>query len=58
MFLSQPLDPDTPLWSYPLPSPEEMFPNLTIVQAFDDNGEENPELRPQSGVQSGAQTGG
>ena len=57
MFPSQPLDPDTLRWSYPLPSPEEMFPNLTIVQAFDDNGDENPELRPQSGVQSGAQTG-
>lgn len=57
MFPSQPLDPDTLRWSYPLPSPEEMFPNLTIVQAFDDNGDENPELRPQSGVQSGVQTG-
>ena len=57
MLPSQPLDPDVPLSSYPLPSPEEMFPNLTIVQAFDDNGDENPELRPQSGVQSGAQTG-
>ena len=57
MFPSQPLDPDTLRWSYPLPSPEEMFPNLTIVQAFDDNGDENPELRPQSGAQSGAQTG-
>ena len=57
MFPSQPLDPDTLRWSYPLPSPEEMFPNLTIVRAFDDNGDENPELRPQSGVQSGAQTG-
>ena len=57
MFPSQPLDPDTPRWSYPLPSIEEMFPNLTIVQAFDDNGEENPELRPQSGGQSGAQSG-
>ena len=57
MFPTQPLDPDTPRSSYPLPSPEEMFPNLTIVQAFDDNGDENPELRPQSGVQSGAQTG-
>ena len=57
MFPSQPLDPDTLRWSYPLPSPEEMFPNLTIVQAFDDNGDENPELRPQSGVQSRAQTG-
>ena len=57
MFPSQPLDPDTPRSSYPLPSPEEMFPNLTIVQAFDDNGDENPELRPQSRVQSGAQTG-
>ena len=53
MFPSQPLDPDTPRSSYPLPSPEEMFPNLTIVQAFDDNGGENPELRPQSGTQSG-----
>ena len=53
MFPSQPLDPDTLRWSYPLPSPEEMFPNLTIVQAFDDNGDENPELRPQSGTQSG-----
>jgi len=53
MFPSQPLDPDTPRSSYPLPSPEEMFPNLTIVQAFDDNGDENPELRPQSGTQSG-----
>ena len=53
MFPSQPLDPDTLRWSYPLPSPEEMFPNLTIVQAFDDNGGENPELRPQSGTQSG-----
>ena len=53
MFPSQPLDPDTPRWSYPLPSIEEMFPNLTIVQAFDDNGDENPELRPQSGAQSG-----
>lgn len=53
MFPSQPLDPDTPRWSYPLPSLEEMFPNLTIVQAFDDNGDENPELRPQSGTQSG-----
>ena len=57
MFPSQPLDPDTLRWSYPLPSPEEMFPNLTIVQAFDHNGDENPDLRPQSGVQSGAQTG-
>lgn len=57
MFPSQPLDPDTPRSSYPLPSPEEMFPNLTIVQAFDDNGDENPDLRPQSGVQSGVQTG-
>ena len=57
MFPSQPLDPDTPRWSYPLPSLEEMFPNLTIVQAFDDNGDENPELRPQSGGQSGAQSG-
>ena len=57
MFPSQPLDPDTPRSSYPLPSPEEMFPNLTIVQAFDNNGDENPDLRPQSGVQSGAQTG-
>lgn len=57
MFPSQPLDPDTPRSSYPLPSPEEMFPNLTIVQAYDDNGGENPELRPQSGIQSGAQTG-
>lgn len=53
MFPSQPLDPDTPRRSYPLPSFEEMFPNLTIVQAFDDNGDENPELRPQSGTQSG-----
>ena len=53
MFPSQPLDPDTPRWSYPLPSLEEMYPNLTIVQAFDDNGDENPELRPQSGTQSG-----
>ncbi len=53
MFPSQPLDPDTPRWSYPLPSLEEMFPSLTIVQAFDDNGDENPELRPQSGTQSG-----
>ena len=57
MLPSQPLDPDVPLSSYPLPSPEEMFPNLTIVHAFDDNGDENPELRQQSGVQSGAQTG-
>ena len=57
MFPSQPLDPDTLRWSYPLPSPEEMFPNLTIVQAFDHNGDENPDLRPQSGIQSGAQTG-
>ena len=57
MFPSQPLDPDTPRSSYPLPSPEEMFPNLTIVQAFDHNGDENPDLRPQSGIQSGAQTG-
>ena len=57
MFPSHPLDPDTPRSSYPLPSPEEMFPNLTIVRAFDDNGGENPELRPQSGIQSGAQTG-
>ena len=57
MLPSQPLDPDVPLSSYPLPSPEEMFPNLTIVQAFDDNGGENPELRSQSGVQSGVQTG-
>ena len=57
MFPSQPLDPDVPRSSYPLPSPEEMFPNLTIVQSFDDNGGENPDLRPQSGVQSGAQTG-
>ena len=57
MFPTQPLDPDTPRSSYPLPSPEEMFPDLTIVQAFDNNGDENPELRPQSGVQSGAQTG-
>ena len=53
MFPSQPFDPDLPRSSYPLPSPEEMFPNLTIVQAFDDNGDENPELRPQSGTQSG-----
>jgi putative citrate lyase acyl carrier protein len=53
MLPSQPLDPDVPLSSYPLPSPEEMFPNLTIVQAFDDNGDENPGLRPQSGTQSG-----
>lgn len=53
MFPSHPLDPDIPRSSYPLPSPEEMFPNLTIVQAFDDNGDENPELRPQSGTQSG-----
>ncbi len=50
MFPSQPLDPDIPRSSYPLPSPEEMFPNLTIVQAFDDNGDENPDLRPQSGA--------
>ena len=57
MFPAHPLDPDTPRSSYPLPSPEEMFPNLTIVQAFDNNGDENPDLRPQSGVQSGAQTG-
>ena len=57
MLPSQPLDPDVPLSSYPLPSPEEMFPNLTIVQAYDDNGGENPELRSQSGVQSGVQTG-
>ena len=57
MFPSQPLDPDIPRSSYPLPSPEEMFPNLTIVQAFDHNGDENPDLRRQSGVQSGAQTG-
>ena len=57
MFPSQPLDPDIPRSSYPLPSPEEMFPNLTIVQAFDHNGDENPDLRPQSGIQSGAQTG-
>ena len=57
MFPSQPLDPDSPRSSYPLPSPEEMFPNLTIVQAFDHNGDENPDLRPQSGIQSGAQTG-
>ncbi len=57
MLPSPPLDPDVPLSSYPLPSPEEMFPNLTIVQAFDDNGGENPELRSQSGVQSGVQTG-
>ena len=53
MFPSQPLGSDSPQWSYPLPSPEEMFPNLTIVQAFDDNGDENPDLRPQSGTQSG-----
>lgn len=57
MFPSQPLDPDSPRSSYPLPSPEEMFPNLTIVQAFDHNGDENPDLRQQSGVQSRAQTG-
>ena len=57
MFPSQPLDPDIPRSSYPLPSPEEMFPNLTIVQAFDHNGDENPDLRQQSGVQSRAQTG-
>lgn len=57
MYPSRPLDPDTPRSSYPLPSPEEMFPNLTIVQAFDDNGDENPDLRPQSGIQSGVQTG-
>ena len=57
MFPSQPLDPDTPRSSYPLPSPEEMFPNLTIVQALDDNGDENPDLRPQSGIQSGVPTG-
>ena len=53
MFPTQPLDPDTPRSSYPLPSPEEMFPDLTIVQAFDNNGDENSELRPQSGTQSG-----
>ena len=53
MFPSQPLDPDTLRWSYPLPSPKEMFPDLTIVQAFDNNGDENSELRPQSGTQSG-----
>ena len=58
MFPSRPLDSDSPRWSYPLPSPEEMFPHLRIVEAFDDNGDENPELRPQSGVQSGAQAGG
>ena len=52
-FPSQLLGSDSPQWSYPLPSLEEMFPNLTIVQAFDDNGDENPELRPQSGTQSG-----
>ena len=53
MFPTQPLDPDTPRSSYPLPSPEEMFPDLTIVPAFDNNGDENSELRPQSGTQSG-----
>ena len=53
MFPSQPLDPDTPRSSYPLPSIEEMFPDLRIVDAFDENSNLNPELSSQSGTQSG-----
>ena len=52
MFPSQPLDPDTPRSSYPLPSIEEMFPDLRIVDAFDENSNLNPELSSQSGTQS------
>ena len=46
-------DLDTPYKQLPLPSVEEMFPNLRIVDAFDENSNLNPELRPQSGTQSG-----
>ena len=50
-------DLDTPYKQLPLPSVEEMFPNLRIVDAFDENSNLNPELSSQSGPQSGAQSG-
>ena len=50
-------DLDTPYKQLPLPSVEEMFPNLRIVDAFDENSNVNPELSSQSGPQSGAQSG-
>ena len=50
-------DLDTPYKQLPLPSVEEMFPNLRIVDAFDENSNLNPELSSQSGAQSGAQSG-
>ena len=50
-------DLDTPYKQLPLPSVEEMFPNLRIVDAFDENSNLNPELSSQSGAQSGTQSG-
>ena len=50
-------DLDTPYKQLPLPSVEEMFPNLRIVDAFDENSNLNPELSSQSGPQSGTQSG-
>ena len=50
-------DLDTPYKQLPLPSVEEMFPNLRIVDAFDENSNLNPELSSQPGAQSGAQSG-
>ena len=50
-------DLDTPYKQLPLPSVEEMFPNLRIVDAFDENSNLNPELSSQSGHQSGTQSG-
>ena len=50
-------DLDTPYKQLPLPSVEEMFPNLRIVDAFDENSNLNPELSSQSGPQSGTHSG-
>ena len=50
-------DLDTPYKQLPLPSVEEMFPNLRIVDAFDENSNLNPELSSQSGAQSGTHSG-
>ncbi len=46
-----------PYKQLPLPSVEEMFPNLRIVDAFDENSNLNPELSSQSGAQSGTHSG-
>ncbi len=45
-YLSDSLDTPKQL---PLPSVEEMFPNLRIIDALDENSNLNPELSSQSG---------